>query len=244
MPLDTTVRESPAVASVVRRLTWEVEERFGAVYRRAIATCSAGFEEIAKDLTRAGWKDTPVGNLATDAFRAAFKTQIAVEAGGSTARPLEAGPIVPADIFRMVGYGFNAGNGLGYRMATWEISGAGIRAGLEFGLSSIEIDDEFLLQVSGLRYEYDPARSPGARLRSVRIGSRMLVDTLWYTVAANEFVLSFLKHLQVPARNIVVHENDRTEYQVIASWVERTGVLRPAREGRVRSVPGAPRPSR
>lgn len=244
LPLDTAVQESPTVASAVRQLTHDVEGQFGPVYRRAIATCSPGFEEIAKDLMRPGRKDTPVGNLVTDAFRAAFKTQIAVEAGGSTARPLEAGPIVPADIFRMVGYGFNAENRLGYRMATWEISGAGLRAGLEFGLSSIEVDDEFLLQVSGLRYEYDPSRPPGARLRSVRIGSRMLIDTLWYSVASNEFALSFLQYLQIPVRNIVIHEGARTEYQVTASWVERVGILRPAREGRIRSVPGAPRPSR
>ncbi len=84
---------------------------------------NAFFEEEATDLLNLGAHDTPIGNLVTDAFKSAFATDIAIQAGGSTALPLWKGPLVAADVFRVNGYGFNTINGLGFQMVTFDIEG-------------------------------------------------------------------------------------------------------------------------
>jgi 2',3'-cyclic-nucleotide 2'-phosphodiesterase (5'-nucleotidase family) len=154
---------------------------------------------VADSLTFPGWKDTPVGNLVTDAFRSAAGTDVAIQAGGSTAQPLYPGPLVPADLFRVVGYGFNTDNGLGYRFATFDIAGAALAAGLEIGVSDLSAD-EFLIQVSGMRYSYDPALPTPGRITGVLVNGVPLDPGRVYSVAANEFVPMFLEPSGFPTR--------------------------------------------
>ncbi|MCK7528691.1 MAG: 5'-nucleotidase C-terminal domain-containing protein [Ignavibacteriales bacterium] len=77
------------------------------IYSQQCGFAARFFEEEGLNLTKQGVHDTPIGNLVTDAFKWKTGTQIAIEAGGSTAMALYQGPIVPADLFRVTGYGFN-----------------------------------------------------------------------------------------------------------------------------------------
>jgi hypothetical protein len=173
--------------------------------------------------------------LVTDAFRDFAGTQIAIEAGGSTQEALYHGPIVADDIFRIVGYGFNTVNGLGWRLATFKMAGANIMAGLEFGLSSIELNDENLIQASGLTYTYDPDSLPPHRLTGVKVGSADIDPSAEYTVKANEFVPMFMTFLGIPCNDVRVMQ-DTTEYQVLLSYVEKLGTISPPADGRITKV--------
>lgn len=235
--LDGTIPEEPTTAGVVSMLVAGIESTYGPVFSEQIVTSGGYFEEVADSLLMPGAKDTPVGNLVTDAFRAALGTQIAFEAGGSTAQVIHPGPIVSDDLFRVVGYGFNTGNGLGYRMATCELSGAGLMAGLEFGLSAIEMDDEYFLQVSGMTYRYDPTRDPGSRLTEVLVAGQPVDPGAFYSVAANEFAVLFLDYLSVPYQNLHVYGGDTTEFQVVAAYVAHFDTLRPVVDGRIQAGP-------
>ncbi|MBU1680025.1 MAG: metallophosphoesterase [Bacteroidetes bacterium] len=135
IPLDGNVPEEPTVKAQVDGMIAEIEAVYGALYSQQIGTLTKTYNEFADSLTEDGEHDTPVGNLVSDAFRLTMGTDIGIEPGGSTAQPLYEGPIVPADIFRTVGYGFNTVNGLGYRIVTFDIVGADLYAGLEFGLT-------------------------------------------------------------------------------------------------------------
>jgi 5'-nucleotidase len=173
-----------------------------------------------------------------DAYRTALGTQVAIQAGGSTAQPLYPGPIIAADMFRVVGYGFNTDNGLGYHLATFELKGSDLLAGLEFGLSAIEENDEYLLQVSGMSYRYSPSKQPFRRIdpKNVKIGSAPLDPTATYTVGANEFVPKFLSAIGIPYSTLHVFSRDTTEFQVLLSYAKRLGTLKPETEGRVQAV--------
>ena len=235
MPIDSSIPEEPTIAANVAAMIGDIEGVYGPVYTQQIAAVTAFCEEVADSLTFPGKHDTPVGNLVTDAFRAATGTQIAFEVGGSTAEPLYPGPIVSADAFRVVGYGFNMVNGLGYRIATFKMAGAALLFGLEFGLSNIEADDEFLIQASGLTYVYNSGLPPLSRLVSAKVNGVPVDPSATYTVTANEFVPMFLTQLGIPFSDLYV-SNDTTEFQVLAGYLAQLGTITPAVEGRVVNV--------
>ncbi|MEZ4821794.1 MAG: 5'-nucleotidase C-terminal domain-containing protein [Ignavibacteria bacterium] len=68
-----------------------------------------------------------------------------------------------ADVFRAVGYGYDTTNGLGLRLVTFDISGIELIKGLEVSLSMLGIDSDFQLQVSGMKFRYDPNMPVGER---------------------------------------------------------------------------------
>jgi len=234
--LDQSIPEEPSIKSVVDGLLAEIEAIYGPVYSQQVTYCGETFEEVAHSLTEPGWKDTPIGNLVTDAYRLTFGTDIALQAGGSTAQPLYEGPLVGADFFRCVGYGFNTDNGLGYRMATFNMMGYAIRAGLEFGLSGIETADEFFIQVSGMKYVYD-SDSLKIVLDSTFVNNSQLNLTNSYSLATNEFVPMFLDVLGIPYSNLHIY-SDTTEFEVLVGYASQFDTLYPIVEGRIRNIPG------
>jgi 5'-nucleotidase / UDP-sugar diphosphatase len=225
-PITDAIPEEPTIAAEVDGMIADIESVYGPVFSTKIADVTADFEEVADSLTVPGNHDTPIGCLVTDAFRATTGTQVAMEVGGSTAEPLYHGPIVMADAFRVVGYGFNTVNGLGYRLCTMSMTGAAIYAGIEFGLSSIEQDDEFLVQVSGMSYEYDPLQPAYSRVKWIKVGNAPLDPQATYTVSANEFVPLFLGTFGIPFENLHIC-GDTTEFSALAGYIQALGTLDP-----------------
>ncbi len=234
IPLDENIPEEPSTKALIDTLIKGIEAMFGPVYSQKLSYAHNDFDEVAENLTDQGNHDTPVGNLVTDAFRSATGSDIAIEVGGSTADKLYQGPIVGADIFRMVGYGYNTDNGLGYRLATFTMTGAAIMQGLEFGLSDIEHNDEFLVQTSGMKYTYNPKAPLYSRLNSVMIGNAPIDTGKIYTVAANEFAALFLGAIGIQTGKLHIYK-DTTEYQVISKYAAARDTIKPIIEGRVAS---------
>jgi 5'-nucleotidase/UDP-sugar diphosphatase len=235
--VDSRIPEAPLVAATVKLLIKGIEQTYGPVYTQQIAYATSYFEEVTKDLTVAGSKDTPIGNLVTDAFRTATGTDVAIEVGGSTAQPLYQGPLVAADLFRVVGYGFNTENGVGFRIATFKMYGQALASGLEFGVSDFEENyDEFLVQASGIKYSYDPTLPPFSRITGVEVNGQPLDLTAVYTVTANESVPAVLDLLGIPYSELTIIPAT-TEFQVLASYAAQLQALSPVVEGRVVCAP-------
>jgi 5'-nucleotidase / UDP-sugar diphosphatase len=231
IPLDSGVPEEPAMAGIVSTLISGIEAQYGPIYSFRLGTVSALFDEVADSLDAPGMKDTPIGNLVADALRAATGTAIAIEAGGSTAQPLYPGPIVPADAFRVVGYGFNTDNGLGFRLATFDIAGAALVGGLEIGVADLSAD-EFLIQVSGMSYKYDSALPPYGRVWEVTVNGLPIDPGTVYSVTANESIPLLLDYFGVPYSNLHVL-SDTSEFQVLSGYIAAIDTLVPHQEGRI-----------
>ncbi|HET6513228.1 MAG TPA: 5'-nucleotidase C-terminal domain-containing protein, partial [Candidatus Kapabacteria bacterium] len=236
IPLDQSIPEEPTTKAAVDGLIADIESLYGKMYTQQIGVVTGDFMEFEMDRTTLGDHSTPVGNLITDIYRNAFQTDIAIQAGGSTAQGLWAGPIVPADLYRMISYGFNTDNTLGYHMATFSITGADLIAGLEFGVASIEEDDEFMSQTSGMRYTYDPGRLPMQRIVSVEINGQPIDPARTYTVASNEFAPMILSAIGIPISNVRVFGGDTTEFGTIMQAVVQMQTLTPLRDGRIQAV--------
>jgi 5'-nucleotidase len=234
--LDENIPEEPTVKAVVDDLIAGIELTYGPVYSQQIGYANAFFEEEATNLFSLGAHDTSIGNLVSDAFIETFGTDIAIQAGGSTALPLWKGPLVAADVFRVNGYGFNTINGLGFQMVTFDVEGEYLLKGLEFGLSEIEKNDEFLLQVSGMQYYFDGTKPAFSRLVDVFIDGLPVDPTATYSVAASESVLLILDLLSIPYSNIQLFEGI-TEFQILSDYIiNMGGVIHPKKLGRILNV--------
>ena len=235
--IDSTVEKEPATEGLVASLVDEIESRYGPFFTRQIAASSGFFGEVADSLTYAGHHDTPVGNLVSDAFRAMTGTTVSFEAGGSTAQPIVSGPIVADDLFRVVGYGFNMDNGLGYHLVRLDMAGGSLMQGLEFGLSGIELSDEYFLQVSGLKYSYNPHAPVGSRLGAVTIAGSPIDPDRVYSVSANYFAKVYLDYLGIPYTNFHEYRGDTTEFKALTEYVRHLGTISPSSGNRIFSTP-------
>lgn len=229
-----TVPEEPTVKTMVNAMINDIEATWGIpFYTQKVAEAKADFFEVAEGLTDYGKHDTPIGNLVTDAYRWKENTDIALDAGGSTAQPIYKGPLVPADLYRVVSYGFNTDNGLGFRIATFNITGVDLMMGLEIGVSRIE-NDELLPQVSGMTYKYDPKQPPFQRVFDVKINGADLDPVKVYSAVSNEFIVLLLQSFGLSLTDISV-KTGLSEFQVLNEYAMNLQTLVPKVEGRVRA---------
>src|SRR5262249_15218554 len=68
------------------------------------------------------------------------------------------------------------------------LSGDALRAMLEHSVGSLDSRAGRFLQVSGLRFRFDPDAPPGSRVRDVWVGEAPLDPAARYTVALNDFL--------------------------------------------------------
>lgn len=232
VPMDSNIPQEPTVKTLVDTLIAGIENTYGPVYTQQIGVATAFFDEVADELYLSGNHETAIGNFTTDAFRWKTGADVAIQVGGSTCQPIHAGPVVSADLFRVVGYGFNEVNGLGYRLCKFKMTGEALMMGLEIGLSQIEYNDELLPQVSGMSYSYDILDTI-MRLRNPLINGNPLSPQQVYTVASNEFLLAAMDLFGVAYSDVYVY-NDSSEFQVLVDYaLSLNGTLTPKYENRV-----------
>jgi 2',3'-cyclic-nucleotide 2'-phosphodiesterase (5'-nucleotidase family) len=239
VPMNTLIPEEPTIKAIVEGLIQKIEEIYGPVYTQQIGTAPAYMEEEATDLTKPGNHDTPLGNFITDGFRWKTGTDIAIEPGGSIAMPLQQGPVVGADLFRAVGYGFNEDNYLGFRIAKFNITGEALLDALKYILSNYISNDEFFIQVSGMDYKYKIAGPSVIVSADVGVGSNKgkIDPSATYSVSTNEFVPMMLDVLQIPYTDLET-ETGLSEFQVLAEYVQHLdGAISSNSEGRIKYDP-------
>lgn len=237
IPIDANIPQEPTVQAIVDGLIADIETFYGIpFYSQPFGYASSFFEEEANDLIMLGAHDTPLGNLVADAFRSYTSTDIALQAGGSIALPLWEGTFTAGDLFRANGYGFNMTNTLGFQLATFDLTGMDILTGVTFGLSEIEMNDEFLIQVSGMEYTYDGTKPAEERLVSVKINGAPIDPTATYSVTANKMVLGILAFIGIVPSNVNILTGV-TEFEALSSYVmSQNNFIQPKTLGRVLNV--------
>ncbi len=235
IPIDNNIPENPDVQAIVDGLIADLENFYGIpFYTQQAGYANGFFWEEATNLLEMGAHDTPAGNLVADAFRAYTNTDIALQAGGSIALPLWEGAFTAGDLFRLNGYGFNTVNTLGFQLAKFDLTGLDILKGLEFGLSEIELSDEFMLQVSGMEYVYNASKPAGERLVSVLINGTPIVPENIYSVTANEMVLGIMDYIGITPASTPEILTGITEFEALLSYVmSHENFITPQTDGRV-----------
>ncbi len=236
IPLDKNIPEEPTVLAEVNKLITGIENIYGPLYTQQFGYANGIISEDPSDLMSLGHQDSPAGNLVSDAFRWKTKTDIAIQPNGNMAQPIYEGPFVGADVFRMNGYGFNTIDGLGFQLVTFNLTGEGLLAGLEFGLSDIENNHDFMIQGSGINYLYNSGNPPYSRLVAVTINGKPINPSAEYTVTANESIPSILDFLGIEYSNLNLL-NGTTEFGALSEYIMlKGGNLYPKITGRIANI--------
>ncbi len=233
--LDQNIPEEPEVAANVTELINGIEAAYGEMYSQQVGYAENTFEE---ESNTNGFYSTAAGNLITDAFKAKTGTDIAITVGGAISQPLYKGPIVAADVFRMIGYGFNEVNTLGYRLVKFNITSPDLWTALQMCLSQTVSDDEFFPQVSGMKFGYINTGS-GLQLTEAAVNNVPLgpVSSAVYTVTTNEYLAYALQNLfGIQISNLYTY-NDSTEFQAVLDYIiSKGGTISPDNNSRITSV--------
>lgn len=122
--------------------------------------------------------ETSIGDLVADAVRKALQTDIAFIAASELKPkdpPFPPGKISSADIANLVSYADDP-------LAVLQLQGKAIRQALERSISIYPQPNLGFLQVSGLKFTFDPSKPSGERVISITVGSSPLADDAIYTI--------------------------------------------------------------
>lgn len=228
---DANVQKDAEVQAIVEQLKAGILAQYGDVYH---TVSGITVNELGKESDPySSFKDTPLGDLITDAFRDKTNTNVAITANGLISEKIYRGQIVGADIFRAASYGFDVNNGLGFKLVTLQLRGSELVKGLEIGMSQLGINDDYFLQVSGMEFNYNPNRPVGHRITigSILINGNHFIPINKYTITVNEGLLGLLMMFGVQAENINVTEIN--EYTVIKDYIEKLQTVNYVSQGRI-----------
>lgn len=125
-----------------------------------------------------GKKETAVGDLTADAVREALQCNVAFVAASELKprkTPFPAGKIASSEIGSLISYPNDP-------LTVLLLNGKTIRQALEKAVSIYPQRNLGFLQVSGLRFKFDPKKKSGSRVTSVTLGKTPLNDDYYYTV--------------------------------------------------------------
>jgi 5''-nucleotidase/2'',3''-cyclic phosphodiesterase and related esterases len=233
--VDETIPKAPAIQAVIDQLKFGIVAKYGDVYHTVVATAKKDITDTVQHLVP--FRDVPVANLVTDAFRNKTGTQISVDALGLIREQLYDGPIVPADVFRTLCLGFDPPTGLGFKLGTFDITGENLRKAIEFGLSQLSVTRDFFLQFSGLEFHYDLSNPVGQQvdINSIRVNGKKWSPLETYTVTSNAAIIALAPLLGVSISNINL-TND-FEYTVLKDYLAaQKGKVSYRSEGRIIEV--------
>jgi 5'-nucleotidase/UDP-sugar diphosphatase len=235
MEVDKKVPPLPEVQNVVDELKAGIVATYNDdVYHSTLARATRDLEMSTNP--KQPRRDTPIGNLITDALREKTGTDIAITANGMISEGLFKGPIVGADVFRAVSYGYDQESGLGFKIATFEITGAELVNALETTLAYLGVNEDFFLQVSGMSFAYDAAAPVDSRvvLASIRVHGRPLNPDAKYTATVNEGIAFLIPEMGVTVTDLKLL--DDLEYNVVKEFIIGLGRINYHWEGRILDV--------
>ena len=178
--LTPEVAEDPEVAAQVAADKRVVERGFLAGHDlkidQPIAETTFSTEPLRHLSERPG--EAGLGNLIADAFRAAIEraegdryvyVAAAVHPVGAIRSSFARGELTPDDVFRVLSLGLGEDGAAGYALTTFYLTGAEIEQALEVNTTLAALKGDYYLQVSGLRFAYNPNRVPLDRMTTLLI---------------------------------------------------------------------------
>ncbi len=230
----------PAIQDAVDALKPAIVARFGDVYHTPLGRAAHDITN-ASDADKAK-RDTPLGNLFTDAYRAWGKTDVALEASGFLDDPIPLGPIVGADVFRAMSFGALKQASpkpyiRPYRLVTFTTSGANLLTMLD---TTIGMGGVFLPQVSGMRIQYDSTRPIGQRVVSALVTDTPILPTAIYSVTTNEGVYYFLAGLPGITAPQLTSPPTVYAFAAVCSYLTTRGTIASVASNRMRDIAAIP----
>ena len=172
--------------------------------------------------------ETALGNLAADALRAAYGTDIAIINAGSIREGFPKGLITRQTL--LASFPFN-----GYAVSV-RVTGKELYDILEHALGSLPGEGGGFPQVSGVSVVFSPTAPAGGRIREIRVAGKKLDTNISLTLATNDFLAQGgdgYPHLAAKPRL----QSWMTIAAALVRHLEAKGVTPLQAEGRLREAP-------
>jgi 5'-nucleotidase len=233
IPLDPTVGRDPELKAMTARYMARLEDSLAV----DVARTETGLESGMYGDARARWTESNAGNLIADAFRAHYGADVGLIQGGGIRASVPAGPVTRREVLSLLPFH--------NRVLLIRTSGAVIRKALEHGVSAVEEQSGRFLQVSGLRYRYDPAEPAGSRVQSVELGGDPLPDDTTLTVALPGYLAAGGDGFGMfeEAEVLTGPGEAPTDAEVLERYLSARATVRPQLEGRIEMIGHEPTPS-
>ena len=180
MLLDASVTPDATIAARVADLAGPIETAMAEIVGE-----TTSFIEGDRAVCRV--TECAMGNLVADAMLDRVRDQgiqIAIANGGGLRASIDAGEVTMGEVFTVLPFQNT--------LATFQLTGADVLAALENGVSEVAEGAGRFPQVAGLRFVWNPAAEPGARLVSVEVdmgGTWAPLDpAAVYGVVSNNFM--------------------------------------------------------
>ena len=182
----------------------------------AAATNPSATDQIL-DNQEVGKAETAAGDIIADAFRSAANTDVALVSAGDLkplSRTIGASGPKASDLTALLMYP-------GDKVVTMALDGEMIRKALETSVSRYPQPSLSFLQVSGIKFAFDPSRPAGQRVTSVSINGQNIVKDKSYTVAMlNSMAGGALGYWKVwSKRNVVAGTKTVTSAAAVESFI-------------------------
>jgi 5'-nucleotidase / UDP-sugar diphosphatase len=216
------VAADPAVHDLVRTYAARLDRELDAVIGRTDVPLEARTSRLRT-------QETNVGDFVADLLRERLGTDAAFINGGAirTNRTVPPGPLTKRDVHSLLPFTDV--------VMKLELSGRDLRAALEHGLAQTDRVGGGFLQVSGVRFVWDPRREPGRRVVSAAVGGRALEDGATYTVAVPSYLVRGGDGYTAFARGraLVDGTSGPQVAQIVMDAIVARGAIAPATDGRI-----------
>ena len=209
--------EDANIAGLIKSFEKEIDQaylaRFGYNYGQVLAQAPFSLPEPdwGKCQDRVKCMTSGLGDLVTDAFIYAVKKSegenyreisLAFEGFGQIRSPIAKGPVTVNDAFRLLALGIGPDGVFGSGLCAFWLSGAEIKKALELETTVARAKHDLRLQISGMRFSYEPRAPAFERVRLVEVlmpdgQYQPLVDSRLYRVATGWKVLLMRKNLEL-----------------------------------------------
>lgn len=229
--IDGSVEENAEIISRISELAKPLDE-----IRNKVVAQAADVIEGNRDVCRA--EECSMGNLVADAMLARVADQgvsVALANSGGLRASIDAGEITMGEVLTVLPFQNT--------LSTFQISGAGLMAALENGVSQVEEGAGRFPQVAGMKFTWDPNKSP----EEGRIVEAMVMqDGDWtaideaamYGVVTNNYVRTGgdgFKMFDTDGQN--AYDYGPSLEDVVAEYLAENGPYQPYTDGRIVSMP-------
>lgn len=222
------IPDNPAIASAIAEFKKIVNKKFLAPhslsYDQVIA--ETGFDMETLSSAYQNPRETGLGNLITDSYRAAVKkaegaayehVHLALQPLGAIRGSFQKGKITVADIFQVLSLGIGPDGVPGYPLVAFYISGKELKDTLEVHttIAPLEKNDAYL-QISGVKFLYNPKRIWFDRVTSVKVEDEVgnfqtLKPDGLYRICGNLYTAEMINYVSSASRGLIkVQPKDRT----------------------------------
>jgi 5'-nucleotidase/UDP-sugar diphosphatase len=167
-------------------------------------------------------RESNIGDWAADVMREYAHADIAFANSGGFRKNLYAGSITVRDIWEIFPFSNH--------FLTFQVSGKMLRAMISWQVSrKVE-----LMEVSGVRYEYNSSKPSGQRVVSIEVNGEPVDDGKMYSIVTNEYVAGHLHDFfGIPEKDIALTQLEKIDHDVFVEAVKKQKVISSRLEGRI-----------